>query len=207
MLNWLFSFLFSLSKQHFYNMTNPYTIPNINMGPDPVQLPQQPPAIHMSNSQPSAPAPHEPTQEELLVQAMSILDHEGFDFHRQDPNWSQHAGPVENTMVMIRDDSKGKSLLKEPPVFDGDKKKYWEFKQKLSCWLKDPKNKVKDDNKKINKTLSYISYVTLLKKLDEWFLEVSQHEDAREAFDRIKMMPGECAETFFEHFKIMAGIC
>ena len=65
-------------------MTNPYTIPNIDMGPDPVQLPQQPPAVHMSDPQPSAPAPapHEPTQEEVLAQAMSILNHEGFDFHQ-----------------------------------------------------------------------------------------------------------------------------
>ena len=94
------------------------------MGPDPVQLPQQPPAVHMSDPQPSAPAPREPTREELLAQAMSILNHKGFDFHRQDPNRSQHAAPAENAAVMIRDDSKGKSLLKEPPVFNGDKKKY-----------------------------------------------------------------------------------
>ena len=131
---------------------------------------------------------------------------------------------------MIRDDSKGKSLLKEPPVFDGDKKKYREWRQKLSRWLKDPKNRVKDDDEKINITQSYIegdkvsdfvqniydcywfdadkewrcSYNTLMKKLNERFLEASRHEDAREAFDRIKMMPGECAETFFEHFEVTA---
>ena len=105
-------------------MTNPYIIPDINIGPDPVQLPQQPPAIHMSDPPLSTLAPREPTREELLAQAMSILNHEGFDFHRQDPNRSQHAGPAENATVMIRDDSKGKSLLKEPLVFDGDKKKY-----------------------------------------------------------------------------------
>ena len=63
-------------------MTNPYIIPDINIGPDPVQLPQQPPTVHMSEPQPSAPAPREPTREELLAQAMSILDHKGFDFHR-----------------------------------------------------------------------------------------------------------------------------
>ena len=137
-------------------MTNPYKIPDIKLGPDPVQLPQQLPAIHMSEPQPSTSAPHELTQEELLVQAMSILDHEGFDAVRRDPNRSQHPAPAENTAVMIRDNLKGKSLLKEPPVFDGDKKKYQEWKQKLSHWLKDPKNKVKDDNEKINITLSYI---------------------------------------------------
>ena len=103
-------------------MTNPYTI-DIDPTPTPIQLPS-PLLAHMSDPQPSAPAPHEPTQEELLAQAMSILDHEGFDFHRQDPNQSQHASLVKNTAVMIRDDSKGKSLLKEPLVFDGDKKKY-----------------------------------------------------------------------------------
>ena len=58
------------------------------------------------------------------MQAMSFLDHKGFDTVRRDPNRSQHAAPAENTAVMIRDDSKGKSLLKEPLVFDGDKKKY-----------------------------------------------------------------------------------
>ena len=78
-------------------MTNPYTIPDIDIGPSPIQLPQEPPAIHMSDPQPSTPAPCEPTREELLVQAMSILNHKGFDCHRQDPNQSQHAGPVENT--------------------------------------------------------------------------------------------------------------
>ena len=107
-------------------MTNPYIIPNIDMGPDPVQLPQQPPAVHMSDPQPSAsaPTPREPTREELLAQAMSFLDHEGFDTVRRDPNQSQHAALAENTAVVIKDDSKGKSLLKEPLVFDGDKKKY-----------------------------------------------------------------------------------
>ena len=63
-------------------MTNPYIIPDINIGPDPVQLPQQPPAVHMPEPQPSTPAPREPTREELLAQAMSILNHEGFDFHQ-----------------------------------------------------------------------------------------------------------------------------
>ena len=139
-------------------MTNPYTIPDIDIGPSPIQLPQEPPAVHMSDPQPQPePAPRrEPTREELLAQARNFLDHEGFDTIRQDPNRSQHATPAENTAVMIRDDSKGKSLLKEPLVFDGDKKKYREWRQKLSHWLKDPKNRVKDDNKKINITLSYI---------------------------------------------------
>ena len=107
-------------------MTNPYTI-DINPTPTPIQLPS-PLVVPMADQQPSAPTPapptREPTREEVLAQAMSILNHEGFDFHRRDPNRSQHAAPAENTAVMIRDDLKGKSLLKEPPVFDGDKKKY-----------------------------------------------------------------------------------
>ena len=106
-------------------MTNPYMIKNIDLGPNPIQLPQEPPAVHMSDPQPQpTPECREPTREELLVQAMSIMTHEGFDFHRWDENQSQHAPPAENTAVMIRDDSKGKSLLKEPPVFNRDKKKY-----------------------------------------------------------------------------------
>ena len=108
-------------------MTNPYTIPDIDIGPSPIQLPQEPPTVHMADPQPQpapAPEPREPTREEVLAQAMSILDHEGFDAVRRDSNRSQHAGPAENAAVMIRDDSKGKSLLKVPPVFDGDKKKY-----------------------------------------------------------------------------------
>ena len=67
-------------------MTNPYTIPDIDIGPSPIQLPQEPPAVHMSDPQPSAPAPREPTREELLVKAMSFLDHKGFDVHQRDPN-------------------------------------------------------------------------------------------------------------------------
>ena len=110
-------------------MTNPYTI-DIDPTPTPIQLPS-PLIVPMADQQPSSahqptPAPREPTREEVLAQAMSILDHEGFDAVRRDPNRSQHAAPAENTAVMIRDDSKGKSLLKEPPVFDGDKKKYRE---------------------------------------------------------------------------------
>ena len=107
-------------------MTNLYTI-DIDPTPTPIQLPS-PLVVPMADQQPSAPAPapapREATREELLAQAMSFLDHEGFDTIRRDPNQSQHAAPAENTAVMIRDDSKGKSLLKEPPVFDGDKKKY-----------------------------------------------------------------------------------
>ena len=45
-----------------------------------------------------------------------------------------------------------------------------------------------------------------MKKLDEQFLEAIRHKDAQEAFDQIKMMPGECAETFFERFEVTAGI-
>ena len=61
-------------------MTNPYTIPNINIGPSPIQLPQELPAVHMSDPQPQpTPTPCEATREELLAQAMSFLDHEGFD--------------------------------------------------------------------------------------------------------------------------------
>ena len=111
-------------------MTNPYTI-DIDPTPTPIQLPS-PLIVHMSDPQPSAPTPREPTQEELLAQAMSILNHAGYDFYRRNENQPQHTPPAENTAVMIRDDSKGKSLLKEPPVFDGDKKKYREWRQKLS---------------------------------------------------------------------------
>ena len=116
-------------------MTNPYTI-DIDPTPTPIQLPS-PLIVPMADQQPSAPAPEpaprrEPTREEILAQAMSILDHEGFDAVRQDPNRSQHAVPAENTAVMIRDNSKGKSLLKEPLVFNRDKRKCQEFKQKLS---------------------------------------------------------------------------
>ena len=69
-------------------MTNPYTIPDIDIGPSPIQLPQEPPAVHMSDPQPQPePAPHrEPTREELLAQARSFLDHEGFDTVQRDPN-------------------------------------------------------------------------------------------------------------------------
>ena len=86
-------------------MTNPYTI-DIDPTPTPIQLPS-PLVIPMADQQPSAPAPapapREATREELLAQAMSFLDHKGFDTVRWDPNRSQHAAPAENTAVMIRD--------------------------------------------------------------------------------------------------------
>ena len=65
-------------------MTNPYTIPDIDIGPSPIQLPQEPPTVHMSDPQPQPTDPprREPTREELLAQAMSFLDHEGFDVTR-----------------------------------------------------------------------------------------------------------------------------
>ena len=70
-------------------MTNPYTI-DIDPTPTPIQLPS-PLVVPMADQQSSAPAPEptprrEPTREEILAQAMSILDHEGFDAVRRDPN-------------------------------------------------------------------------------------------------------------------------
>ena len=94
-------------------MTNPYEIENIDLDPSPVQLPPSPPAVHMSEPQPSTSAHTlQMSDDEVLVQAMKIMDFNGFNFHKWDPNMSQHASPVENTVVMIRDDLKGKSLLK-----------------------------------------------------------------------------------------------
>ena len=63
-------------------MTNPYTI-DIDPIPTPIQLPS-PLVVPMADQQSSAPAPREATREELLVQAMSFLDHKGFDTVRRD---------------------------------------------------------------------------------------------------------------------------
>ena len=106
-------------------MTESYDIPDIDIGPSPIELPPSPPAVHMSEPQPStsAPAP-QMSNDEVLAQAMKIMDYNDYEFHKKGSNCSQHTGPVENTAVMIRNDPKGKSLLKEPPVFNGDKKKY-----------------------------------------------------------------------------------
>ena len=56
-------------------MTNPYTIPDIDIGSSPIQLPQEPPTVHMSESQPSTSAPTpQLSNDEVLVQAMKIMD-------------------------------------------------------------------------------------------------------------------------------------
>ena len=81
----------------------------------------------MSEPQPSTSAPTPTIQmsnDEVLAQAMKIMDYNDYKFHKRGSNHSQHAGPVENAAVMIRDDPKGKSLLKEPLVLDTDKRKY-----------------------------------------------------------------------------------
>ena len=87
-------------------MTNPYEI-DIDPTPTPIQLPSP---LLMSEPQPSTSKHCEPTAEEVLAQAMSIMDQVGYDFQKKG--------------IKSTDDLKGKSLLKEPPVFDRDKKKY-----------------------------------------------------------------------------------
>ena len=76
-------------------MTESYNIPDIDIGPSPIQLPPSPPAVHMSEPQPSTSAPTpQMSNDEVLAQAMKIMDYNGFDWHKQDPNQSQHASPV-----------------------------------------------------------------------------------------------------------------
>ena len=68
-------------------MTEPYNIPNIDIGPSPVQLPPSPPTVHMSEPQPSTSAPAlQMSNDEVLAQAMKIMDFNGFDWHKWDSN-------------------------------------------------------------------------------------------------------------------------
>ena len=51
---------------------------------------------------------------------------------------------------------KGKTLLKEPFTFDGDKTRYREWKRKLLAWIKDPHHKARGNSEKIAVAMSYI---------------------------------------------------
>ena len=53
-------------------MTNPYTIPDIDIGPSPIQLPQEPPTVHMSEPQPSTSNPN-PALEMSNNQLLALL--------------------------------------------------------------------------------------------------------------------------------------
>ena len=70
-------------------MTESYNIPDIDIGPSLIQLPPSPPTVHMSEPQPSTSTPTTALQmsdDEVLAQAMKIMDYNGFDWHKQDPN-------------------------------------------------------------------------------------------------------------------------
>ena len=50
----------------------------------------------------------------------------------------------------------GKSLLKEPPVFDGNKDAFKEWQRKLFAYIRDPRNRITTDDERIDIALSYI---------------------------------------------------
>lgn len=80
------------------------------------------------------------------------------------PSWAQFLQSFPNITVAnlvtlfnppCPSESKAKSLLKVPPVFNGDKNIYQEWKHKLVMFLDNPKNKVKEEEQ-INIALSYM---------------------------------------------------
>lgn len=123
----------------------------------------------------------------------------------------------------------GKSLMKEPPVFKGDKASYREWKRKLIAWLTDEKNKICSDHERINIALSYMdgekvsdwiqnyyennfsqthliwrtTWSSFITKLDETFLDTARHADARVRFERARQGKDETASVFFERFEVL----
>lgn len=53
-------------------------------------------------------------------------------------------------------DSKAKSLIKEPLMFNGNKNAYREWKRKLMVYLHDLKNRIVNNQERINIALSYM---------------------------------------------------
>ena len=113
--------------------------------------------------------------------------------------------------------------MKEPPVFNGDKAAYREWKRKLTMWVSDEKNKIRSDSERINIALSYMdgekvrdwienfydsnwligagrwldTWVEFVERLDKTYLDTARHADARVKFEKVRQGRDETAAAFF----------
>lgn len=135
-----------------------------------------------------------------------------------------------NTAPPITSSPKGKSLLKEPPMFDGNKEDFPEWSWKVITWLQDDRNRATSDKERINVTLSYmagpnvdswIQNYTKAQQLpnssgnwrvtaEEFWTELTETfqdnmlpDKAQAKLDIIQQKAGETAEDYFKRFEVL----
>ena len=201
-------------------------------------------------SEPSMHASQQPTQQPLWtvnpfapgIQTIEQWIHEQFGDQMLDAvrgafsNNSQPASTQSEAIGrQVRDEEdklvavpKGRSLLKEPPVFDGTKDAYKEWQRKMFTYICDPRNRIKMDSERIDVTMLYIegprvrdwsqnyhshnynkerekwtvNWAQFKQELNNPFLDKAHQDKAQEEFERIRQRPNEKAVDFFTCFKI-----
>ena len=184
-------------------------------------------------SEPSMHASQQPTQQPLWtvnpfapgIQTIEQWIHEQFGDQMLDAvrgafsNNSQPASTQSEAIGrQVRDEEdkivavpKGRSLLKEPPVFDGTKDAYKEWQRKMFTYICDPRNRIRMDSERIDVTMLYIegpkvrdwsqnyhshnyneererwtvSWAQFKQELNNQFLDKACQDKAQEEFERI----------------------
>lgn len=132
-------------------------------------------------------------------------------------------------IIRSRKQRKGKTLLKEPFTFEGDKMRYREWKRKLLAWIKDAHHKARGNNEKVAVAMSYIegpnvqewsenvyrthydegtekwtiSWDKFKELMDEQWLDPSAVSNARNTIETIRQGPQERAADFFTRFELL----
>ena len=71
-----------------------------------------------------------------------------------------------------------KTLLNPPPIFDGDKLKYREWKRKLCVYIDDPRNRVTTNKERINIAFSYIEGPKVAEWVQNYYKEFYDEDEA-----------------------------
>jgi hypothetical protein len=130
------------------------------------------------------------------------------------------------------DDVRGKkSLLKEPPMFDGNKEEYEDWRRKVFVYINDDRNRIVRGDEKINIALSFmegkeirgwvknlwsqyydedigrwiISWATFKQLLNDRFLDFGIEEKARTQFGLLEQRSNERVAEFFTRLEILAS--
>ena len=122
----------------------------------------------------------------------------------------------------------GKSLLKEPSDFNGDKSEFKEWRRQLFAYIRDPRNRVQSDNERIDIAISYmrgtkvkgwvqnysddhfndtnetwdVSWKDFKDALNAAFLDKGRVQNAQERLEHLQQEK-KTAEEFFNEFEIL----
>ncbi|KAF8828866.1 hypothetical protein HHX47_DHR3000778 [Lentinula edodes] len=123
----------------------------------------------------------------------------------------------------------GKSLLREPNIFDGNKTQFKEWRCTLFAYICDPKNRVTIDNERIDIAILYmrgpkvsswvqnytddnfdndeeewaITWKGFKDTLNASFLDKGLTENSQEKLEHLRQGPNERAEDFFKEFEVI----